>query len=107
MNRLEVRITHARDCLARRVRIDNDAPLPVSLDLVAFEQTLDNTPLEHFAFQEAQARAHASGRLTTDEAQIIYMALGTGSSRNGWSARTDLATKLIVTEVMTELLSHR
>jgi len=107
MNRLEFRIAHARDCIARRVRIDNGEPLPIGIDLVAFERGLDNTALEHFAFQEAQARAHASGRLTTDEAQIIYMALGATGSAGGWAKGTDLATKVIVTEVIAELLARR
>src|SRR6266508_3864676 len=39
---------------------------------------------EHFAFQNAQARAHVTGKLTTDEAQTVYIALGeVGSASNG------------------------
>lgn len=61
---------------------------------------------EHFAFQEAQARAHVSGKLTADEAMIVYTALGeVGSTKNGgWAAGTNLATKVTVTLLMGELV---
>jgi hypothetical protein len=61
---------------------------------------------EHFAFQQAQARAHVEQRLTTDEAQVVYVALGeVGSQSNGgWAAGTDTATKVAVTLAMGELL---
>lgn len=64
---------------------------------------------EHFAFQQAQARAHVEGLLATDEAQIVYMALGeVGSTRNGgWSEGTDTATKVVVTTLVAELLQRR
>ena len=42
-------------------------------DAAAF---LDIDAAEHFAYQTAQAQAHASGRITQDTAQIIYVALG-------------------------------
>jgi hypothetical protein len=64
---------------------------------------------DHFAYQEEQARAHASGLLSVDEAQIVYAALGeVGSDANGgWSVSTDLATKGTVTKLIGELLSRR
>ena len=63
---------------------------------------------EHFGFQQAQARAHAEGKLTTDEAQIVYIALGeVGSPDNGgWAAGTDTPTKVSVTMLMGELLAR-
>lgn len=64
---------------------------------------------EHFRFQQLQSRAHAMGNLTTDEAQLVYVALGeagTGSN-GGWAAETDLATKVVVTQLMEELLRKR
>lgn len=63
---------------------------------------------EHFAYQQAQARAHATGRITADEAQVIYIALGeVGSTTNGgWAADTDLPTKVAVTLAMGELLGR-
>lgn len=64
---------------------------------------------EHFAYQEAQARAHASGQLTAAEAMIVYVALGeVGSSKNGgWAKDTDTATKVSVTLLMGELIKAR
>ena len=61
---------------------------------------------EHAQYQNQQARAHAMGRLTTAEAQVVYMALGeVGNSENGgWATDTDLATKLVVTKIIGELL---
>lgn len=63
---------------------------------------------EHFAYQEGQARAHVSGTITADEAQIIYASLGeVGSASNGgWAVNTDLATKVVVTQIMAELVKH-
>jgi hypothetical protein len=61
---------------------------------------------EHFAYQETQARAHVSGKITADEAQIIYAALGETPSENGWTEGTDLATKVVVTKIIAELLGR-
>jgi hypothetical protein len=105
-NRIAERIARYRDNLSRRVRMDNGQPLPANLDLTAFERTLDNTPFEHVAYQNAQARAHATGTLTTAEAQTVYIALGEAPSASGWAAGTDLATKLVVTELMAELVGR-
>ena len=61
---------------------------------------------EHFEFQQLQAQAHVQGILTPEAAQIVYASLGeVGSSENGgWAAGTDTATKVIVTQLMSELL---
>ena len=59
---------------------------------------------EHFEFQQMQARAHASGLLSTEAARIVYIALGEGAN---WAANTDTATKVIVTQLMGELLDIR
>ena len=53
-------------------RLQNHPRLP---DLAA---EMDITNREHHHYQNAQAQAHASGRLTLDEAQLIYRALGEG-----------------------------
>jgi hypothetical protein len=73
------------------------------------ESNMAVEPFEHFNFQQEQARAHASGKLTADEALIVYNALGeVGSESNGgWSADTDLATKVSVTLLMGELIKAR
>ncbi len=64
---------------------------------------------EHFQYQTEQARAHADGLLTTDEARILYVALGeVGSPENGgWAAGTDTATKVVVTRLMLEILERK
>jgi hypothetical protein len=64
---------------------------------------------EHFQYQEEQARAHVSGKLTADEALIVYNALGeVGSQSNGgWASGTDTATKVSVTLLMGELVARR
>jgi len=96
-------INRMRKALAAGVRVDNSRP--ITADLARFARSMDVTALEHFHYQEVQARAHVTGRLTHDEAQVIYMALGeVGSATNGgWAAGTDLATKVIVTEVIASL----
>jgi hypothetical protein len=78
---------------------DKQANLDREMD-VSFE--------EHFAYQNAQARAHAAGRITTDEAQLIYAALGeVGSTKNGgWAAGTDTPTKVVVTLTIGQLLGR-
>ena len=66
-------------------------------------------PSDHFAFQQQQAGAHASGLLSTEAAALIYRSLGescTGSN-GGWAADTDTATKVVVTQLMGELLDRR
>jgi hypothetical protein len=75
----------------------------------ALGDTLAVTFEEHFQYQQLQARAHVMGNLTTDEAQIVYVALGeVGSPENGgWAAETTLATKVVVTQLMGELLEKR
>lgn len=64
---------------------------------------------EHFDYQEVQARAHASGELSTEEAQIVYAALGeVGSvSNGGWSAGVDTATKYAVVLTIEALVKKR
>lgn len=78
-------------------------------ELAAFDAEMAVTAEEHFRFQQAQAEAHAGGYLSTEEALIIYAALGEyGSSRNGgWAAGTELATKVAVTLMMPSLILRR
>jgi hypothetical protein len=78
-------------------------------DRAVFDKQMDVTAEEHFRYQQAQAQAHAGGYLSTDEAMIVYAALGEyGSSRNGgWAAGTDLATKVAVTLMMPSLIVGR
>lgn len=96
MNRIATAVNNVRTKLSE-LEADKVSALDTEM-AVAFD--------EHFAFQNAQARAHATGKITADEARIVYVALGeVGSSANGgWAAETDTATKIAVTLAMGELL---
>ena len=59
---------------------------------------------EFFAFQNAQARAHASGVLTLDEAQAIYMGLGGDCYEGNFPASTSLALRVVILQLMVKLL---
>ena len=101
-NRVLAAAARLRERLERGVKPDGS---PITADLVAFEKSQDLTHLEWFAFQNAQARAHVTGKLTTAEAQTIYVALGGEiMSVSGWSSSTDLALKVTITQLMAELV---
>ena len=55
-------------------------------------------------YQNAQSSAFAGGKLNLDEAQSIYRALGGDGYHGGWPAGTSLATKLVITQIVGELL---
>jgi len=72
------------------------------------EEAMDIDFDEHYAMQEAQAFAHAQGKINAEEAQVIYAALGETydpGTNGGWCAGTNLATKVAVTQVSKELLA--
>lgn len=77
--------------------------------LADLDATLALEPDEHFHYQQLQAEMHAGGKLTVDEALLIYTALGeTYTEHNGgWTADTTLATKYVVTQVIGELIKSR
>ncbi len=62
---------------------------------------------DFFQYQQLQALAHATGKLTPDEAQTIYLALGGEGFHGDWPVGTRLAVKLVVTQLMGELLGIR
>lgn len=100
---MAVSIARVRKALEQGMRLDGQ-PLPKTFDRDAFERTLDNTPQEHFTYQTIQSQAHAMGKITTAEAQVIYIALGEVPAADGWAEGTDLATKVIVTQALGELI---
>ena len=59
---------------------------------------------DFFGYQNAQAAAFASGKLTFEEAQTVYAALGGESFACDWPTGTSLSTKLVITQLMCELL---
>lgn len=83
-----------------------------TLDADKIARLEENTAIdfeEHFEFQQTQAAAHAMGKISTEEAQIIYSALGNSHSdtNGGWTKKTDLATKVMVMQIVGELLEMR
>lgn len=92
------------------VAIDLTRPYVDSLSRVEREALTATTAVDfgqHFIYQQAQARAHASGNLAPEEAMAVYVALGeVGSDANGgWATETDLATKVVVTMLVHRLLT--
>lgn len=104
-NRVEDHAATVREAIASGRKVDGSGPIG---DTAALDAELAVTFAEHAAYQDAQARAHLNGVITTDEAQTIYRALGEyGSEANGgWSKGTDLALKVTVTTVIGQLLGR-
>ena len=101
-NRIEAAAARLRERIAQGVKPDGS---PITGDLGELERGLAVTPMEVFAYQNAQARAHATGKLSTAEAQTIYTALTGGVADNGhWSPHVDLALKVTITQVVGELV---
>lgn len=79
-------------------------------DAEKLEKTLDIDASEFFAFQNTQAMAHASGKISPDVARVIYAALGgefQSSGNGGWAKGVKLARKVTITNLMGELLDRR
>jgi hypothetical protein len=82
---------------------------PIEASLENMDDTMALTVHEHAEFQKQQARANAMGTLNTDEALTIYNALGEwhNADNGGWQDGVSLATKVIITQAMGELLERR
>jgi hypothetical protein len=79
---------------------------PIGPSLVNMDETMALTVQEHAAFQNQQLRAATTGRINTDEALTISNALGEyhNPENGGWSDDVGLACKVIVTQMVSELL---
>lgn len=77
---------------------------PITGNLAATEASLANTPSDHAALQDLQVRAHLADLITLDEAMTVYMALGEIPAADGWAEDADLATKIVVTSLMAEIM---
>lgn len=73
-------------------------------DLVQLEKALALDPIEVVAYQTAQARAFALGKISLEEAQYVYTAIGEGAD---WPKGTSLARKVAVTQAMAVLMKVR
>ena len=107
-DRLSLKIAELRAALDKRVG-DYGSKKGVPINEAEYQRMEDTSRLdsmEHSAFQDTQAWAHASGIISYDEAQVIYQSLGeVGDEANGgWASHTDLATKIIVQQITMELL---
>lgn len=103
------RITRHHDMVAAKLADGGqDGRLSTPEQVAKFDSGLAIEPFEHYAYQEAQARAHATGRLSTDEAQIIYAALGEvmSATNGGWQPHVDTALKVTITTLMGELVAR-
>lgn len=106
-NRIAAAIGRTREKLAASERLDGTGPLDPTA-LPALEAGLANSTSDWVAYQKAQSTAHAMGVISTDEAQTIYIALGgEAPGPGGWAEHADLATKVVVTNVLAELVALR
>jgi len=73
--------------------------------LIELEKSLSVTFQDHFDYQQLQARSHALGTLTTEEAQTIYIALGEAMStqNGGWQSHVKLPLKIAITLMIEKL----
>ena len=101
MNRVLFAIERRRAQLAAGIKPDGS---PLTGDTAKVERSLRNSFAEHAHYQDLQARAFVTGKLTQEEAQTIYHALGATPSPDGWAQGTDLAAKIIITQIMAELM---
>lgn len=82
---------------------------PIGASLENMENTMALSVKDHVDFQNQQVGANAVGKLNSDEALTIYNALGEyhNDANGGWQDGVTLATKVIVTQVVSELLKHQ
>ena len=73
----------------------------------ALHEDMKLSLIEFVSFQNAQAHAFASGRITQEEATTIYRALGGEVFVDDWPKGTSLAMKLTITSLMGQLLQNR
>ena len=94
------------ECLEKGVD-HQGKPIDEALETLAKTMALSFT--DHFEYQNLQAQAPASGKISADEARTIYAALGgvMNSKNGGWQPHVDLAMKTMITQIMGELVSIR
>lgn len=106
MNRIEASIVQHTDRIAslKGVGLDGTPLSEVEAKItLAFE--------DFVTYQNEQARAHASGIISADEAMTVYRLLGGESHgddvNGGWPKGVTLAQKMVVTNLMGELMGRR
>ena len=106
-NRVDDAIDRQRARIEKLVNAGVDLqgkPIGPSLEKMDAEMAL--TIGDHCQFQQHQAKAHAMQRINQDEAMSVYNALGEAyfPDNGGWQPGVDLATKVIVTQMISELI---
>ncbi len=81
-----------------------DQTLTPGESMADFESGMSLSLGDFVGYQNAQSRAFASGRLSFDEAQSAYIALGGDSYHGDWPNETPLAMKIAITRLIGELL---
>jgi hypothetical protein len=100
------RVTKYAEMVATRVETLGDK----TLDGTSWEDADESLAInleDRVAYQNAQSRAYAEGKLTYDESWTVYSAVGaSGSSSNGgWSESTTYPMKVAVTTLIHELMA--
>ncbi len=86
-------------------RIDSGVATKEQMDRL--DKQLHTSWADLVMYQDLQAQAHAAGKLTTEEADLVYRLLGRDSpSEEKWDKLT-LAEKTALTQLMSELLDWR
>jgi hypothetical protein len=104
-DRITPRIDQLREQIAKGLRTDGKPLAPGALDTLRANVGVDFET--HAFFQDTQSWAHASGIISYEEAQVVYGALGEVYSpeNDGYAAGVDLAAKVIINQLMFELLT--
>src|ERR1035437_4932674 len=86
-------------------RIDSGKITPEALRHM--DQSLKTTSVDLIQYQELQAAAHASGKITNEEAMTAYTLLGREMpSEEKWN-KLAIPQKVAITQLMTELLAWK
>jgi hypothetical protein len=94
--------------IVRAIRAAQDRIDATPADKVrSLEQKLTLDFGEFCEYQRIQSEAAAAGVLSTDEAMVIYTALGGEHYAGGWPKETLLAARVIVVQTIGELLKRR
>lgn len=97
MNRIQAAIEHIDIRLASQLACG--ATSPAHLNELTNKLNIDLT--EYFHFQNVKSLAFANGKLSLDEAQLIYNILG--KTANDFNNQP-LPVKIVVTKTMVELM---
>ena len=99
MNRVQDRI----DLIQRK--LDSGMVTPEALDKL--EKSLPTDWQDLVEYQNLQALAHASGKLSFEEANLIYNTLGRENPTEAKWDKLSVATRVAITQVMAELLDWK